>query len=58
MQETWVQSLGREDPLEKGRGCIPAAPILTFLACAQSMIERVQKPLGLVSNPRSSLEKD
>ena len=20
MQETWVQSLGREDPLEKGRG--------------------------------------
>ena len=40
MQETWVQSLGREDPLEKGMATcssilvrIPSSPSLNSKAC-------------------------
>ena len=34
MQETWVQSLGWEDPLEKGNGC------LLQYSCLKNSMER------------------
>ena len=37
VQETWVQSLGGEDPLEKGQGASRAAPGKSGLhACGQA----------------------
>ena len=44
MQETWVRSLGQEDPLEKGR-----APHFSILAWK---IPRTEKPGGLQSMGR------
>ena len=41
MQEIWVQSLGQEDPLEKGRG-----PHFSILAWK---IPQTEKPGGLQS---------
>lgn len=38
--------------------CVPAAPSPTFLICAQSVFEKLPKPLGLVSKWGSSLEKN
>ena len=34
--ETWVQSLGREDPLQKGKGTTPCSGLENSMACLYS----------------------